>query len=206
MIFDQQKQVVPKIQIGFERTNFLECASAKMKDPRCSTNTDSMAAIFKAPAQIDFFHVRKKISIQSSNFMKGFSSNEQSGSGSPENFTVGSVLSSVRFENFKNATRAKSIAIFIDETTCSTSILQKFRVRVVANDGLACRKTFFFHCLEDRSNPIRRYANIAVEEDVIFSIDLRESGIVTTCEPQVFLQSNDFNARKCLLAPYDGLI
>src|ERR1022692_1284028 len=102
-----------------------------MKHSRFSAIHNFKSFVFKPPAKIDFFHVRKKIFIQSALSMVGICSDKQAGSGCPEHFPGVIVLALVFFKAVKNSPPAKRVTELIKKTAGSSGIFKQGFVFVI---------------------------------------------------------------------------
>ena len=64
MVLINHEKVVPEIKEGLSRTHVIQCSSTQMIDNTFSTSENAMPLIFQAPAQINFLHVGKEITIK----------------------------------------------------------------------------------------------------------------------------------------------
>ena len=63
-IFRQHDHIIPEIQKYFSFISFRQCSTAYMVHFRSRTGINTISQQLQAPAEINFFHMRKKISIQ----------------------------------------------------------------------------------------------------------------------------------------------
>src|SRR6476619_5858173 len=69
-VFMNHHQVVPEIEIGFSRIVFRKCSAPDMKYFRLWYTINFIPFILHSPAQINFFHMSKKLLIKTIHFMK----------------------------------------------------------------------------------------------------------------------------------------
>ena len=124
VVLDQHVQVVPKIQVGLERTDFLQRSSSKVEDHRLSTRANSVPSVLQSPAQVNFLHVGEKIFVQASHFAPCLGLNEQRGSRGPKHLAVGIVLPSIGFKNLENASCTECEPIAVNESTSSACVFE----------------------------------------------------------------------------------
>ena len=63
VILDQHVQVVPKIQVRLEWTDFLQRSSSEVENYRLSTRANSVPSVLQSPAQVNFLHMGEKIFV-----------------------------------------------------------------------------------------------------------------------------------------------
>ena len=82
------------------------------------------ALVFQPPAQINFFHVSKKVGIKTSGFSENTSPDEQTGPRSPKNIRLLLVLPVVLFNHIHYPATAEWVAILIDVSARCTGMFK----------------------------------------------------------------------------------
>src|SRR5258705_137772 len=88
---------------------------------------NSVTGPCQPPAQVNLFHVSKKVFIQSTHFLISISPDKQTSARGPEYGYRIIVLPMIFFKRIKHSAAAKGIAQPIDQASCSAGIVPKQR-------------------------------------------------------------------------------
>src|SRR5690606_38709393 len=95
-------------------------------------------------AQIDFFHMRKKSFVKTTDFLKIFSTNEHARAARPKSLNRIIILPFVFFQSPENTTATIRISEIIDKSAAGTGIFKMCRIFIIQNFGLNDSDIFIF--------------------------------------------------------------
>ena len=149
----------------------------------------------------------EKVIIQSAHFMKYLRPDKHACAGCPKDFPVIIILPIVLLDRLENPAAAEGVSILIDEASGGPCIFKLLRVVERKNFRLAGGDVgIFFHQLNDGWDPVFRYVDIGIQQDIIICFDLAESQVITAGKAMIFIEANDPDAGKLLLQEFNRTI
>lgn len=125
LVFQDEKQIVSEVQISFMGVLITQGASAHVKYLTFRHIENLVPLVFDPPAPIDFFHMGKKIGVESAGCHKQTGSDDQSSPAAPENGTGLVILPAVFFGLTEQAPSAKRVSKLINEASGSAAYSKK---------------------------------------------------------------------------------
>ena len=143
----------------------------------------------QAPTHIDFLTMGKEATIQAAYSPVVRASNKHTGPCCPLDFHRIVILALVILYRIKYAATTIGITILINESATSTRILETMTIGDRENFRLACCHIMIcFHKPQHRLNPIRRHFDIRIQQEIILSINLLQSFVISVSETIILIQ------------------
>lgn len=166
-----------------------------------------MAGVLQAPAEVNFFLVRKKIRIESPHFMKAARPYEQGGTAGPENRAAIVILAQVFLYRIKYPAPTKGVAPGIEPAPCSAGIFKLVALRIGKNAWLAgCNLRIGFHEPDHGLQPARLHFHIRIEQNIIISRNILQGPVVPSSIAPVLFHCYYAYLRILLRNPGTGII
>ena len=127
-ILIKHQQIISEIQKSLSRILFFQRSPSYMIY-HTLRNTDKLfSPTAQTPAQVNFFHVGKKMTIQTSNFTIISQPDKKSGPRYPHHLRYRIILSAILLNNIKNTSSAKRISIPVDKSPRRSGIFKIFLI------------------------------------------------------------------------------
>src|SRR5690606_37901552 len=176
-----------------------QCAGADMVHGTAGSVVCTFSCAMKLPAQVDLFHVRKDILIETAVGVKAFRPDHHAGTGSPEHRSFVIVLPVVLFHMIEHSAATERIAKAVDESAGGTGVLEEvppaMRLYLWLYRGNVL--VAVVQCPEGFQPP-RRNLCVGIQQYIVVGLSVLKPPVVTAAKPKVFLQGNHLDRRESL--------
>ena len=150
------------------------------------------AAYAEPPAEVYLFVVGKEAAIETAHLFIITRAHEECRSGGPQCLGRLVVLSVVGLHGVEEPSATERIAVAVDVAAAGASIFE----RVAMDDGAQLRLTgcglgVAVHEGQQGRQPVGRHLDVAVQQQVVLRVDLRQRLVVAVGETPVFLQHDE---------------
>ena len=161
----------------------------------------------QAPTEVYLFVMCKETSVESASLPIVFRANHQGCTCSPKYLGGIIVLTVIVLNGVKNASPAEGIAEAVEVSPTRPCIFKAVLVENGEQLGLAgCHLGVNIHKLDERGEPMVSDLNIAIEQQIVFGINLLQSLVIPLGKAPVLLKSDDLTLGECCGKQRQGIV